>query len=259
MSKAARLSNILRGDGKALVAVLDHASGMGPMPGIVDPRPAIEKLVAGGADAIATSLGTATACADLLDHVGLILRVDGGVSTLGDMTGSMALIFGVEDALRIGADGVISMAYCGQGEGDVLPYVALLGSECREWGVAYLAETLPIVDDARSTEPQHVALAARIGIEYGADLVKTVYTGSPDSFRSVTEACYKPVLVLGGPRMDSDEAVLNTVRGAIDGGGAGVAMGRNLWQHEHPERITRAIATIIHEDASVASALKLTR
>jgi DhnA family fructose-bisphosphate aldolase class Ia len=53
--------------------------------------------------------------------------------------------------------------------------------------------------------------------------------------------------------------VLETVRGALDGGGAGVAMGRNLWQHEHPEKITKAIAAIIHEDASVASASKLLR
>jgi len=259
MSKEARLSNILRSDGKALVAVLDHASGMGPMPGIVDPRPAVEKLVAGGADAIATSMGTAMICGDLLDHVGLILRVDGGMTALGGMTGGMKLIFGVEDALRIGGDGVISMGHCGQGESDCLPYVALLGSECDTWGMIYLAEMLPIIDRKRSTKPEHVALAARIGAEYGADLIKTVYTGDSDSFRQVTDACYKPVLILGGAKMDSDEAVLETVRGALDGGGAGVAMGRNLWQHEHPEKITKAIAAIIHENASVSSALKILR
>jgi len=259
MSKAARLSKILRSDGRAVVAVLDHASAMGPMPGIVDPRPAVEKLLAGGADAIATSMGTALSCADLLDHVGLILRVDGGVSSLGSFAGGMKLVFGVEDALRIGADGVLSMGYCGQGEGEALPYVALLGSECQEWGVAYMAEMLPTVDGTRSAEPEHVALAARIGAEYGADLIKTVYTGSPESFREVTRGCYKPVLVLGGAKMGSDEAVLEIVRGAIDAGGAGVAMGRNLWQHEHPDRITRAVAAIIHDDASVASALKLLR
>ena len=259
MSKAARLSNIFRSDGKALVAVLDHASAMGPMPGIVDPRPAVEKLIAGGADAVATSMGSAIVCADLLDHVGLILRVDGGVSALGSMAGTMKLIFDVEDALRIGADGVISMGYCGTGESDVLPYVALLGSECKAWNVAYLAEMLPMVDGKRSSEPEHVALAARLGVEYGADFIKTIYTGDPEGFRKVTGGCYKPVLILGGAKMDSDDAVLETVRGAIDGGGAGVAMGRNLWQHEHPEKITKAIAAIIHEDASVPSALKLLR
>lgn len=259
MSKAARLSKIFRSDGKALVAVLDHASGMGPMPGIIDPRPAVEKLIAGGADAIATSMGTATACADLLDHVGLILRVDGGVTALGKMEGGMKLLFTVEDALRIGADGIISMGYVGEGEREVLAYLASLAAECQVWNVPLLAEMLPTVEGKRSSEAKHVAMAARIGAEYGADFIKTVYTGSPESFRQVTGACYKPVLILGGERMGSDEEVLQTVRGAMDGGGAGVAMGRNLWQHEHIDKITRAIAAIIHEDASVAMALKALR
>jgi len=259
MSKTARLNKIFRSDGKALVAVLDHASAMGPMPGIIDPRPAVEKLVTGGADAIATSMGTAIACANLLDHVGLILRVDGGITALGNMAAGMKLLFSVEDALRIGADGIISMGYVGQGEESVLSYLALLASECQAWNVPLLAEMLPFVEGKRSTEAKHVALAARIGVEYGADFIKTVYTGDPESFRQVTGTCYKPVLILGGTKMGSDEEVLETVRGAMDGGAAGVAMGRNLWQHEHPDKITRAIAAIIHEDASVTTALKALR
>lgn len=259
--KIARLRKIFRPDGRALVAVLDHASGMGPMPGLVDPRAAVEKLIAGGADAIATSFGTADKCADLLDHVGLILRVDGGVTALGDFRAGMRLLFTVEDALRIGADGVICMGYCGEGEADNLPYLAELGSTCQEWGMPLLAEMLVRVKGGgRGTEPKHVALAARIGAEYGADFIKTTYTGDPDSFKMVTESCLGvPVLILGGEKMESDRDVLETVKGAIEGGGAGVAMGRNLWQHEHPDKITRAIAAILHEDASVEAALKLLR
>lgn len=258
MSKAARLGKIFQRDGKALVAVLDHASGMGAMAGIVEPRSAVEKLVAGGADAIATSFGTAVLCGDLLNHVGLILRVDGGATALGKM-GSLKLLFEVEDALRIGADGLITMGHVGQGEGDNLPYLAKLGGECQAWNMPLLAEMLPFVDGKRSIEAEHVAMAARVGAEYGADFIKTVYTGSPESFRKVTSACYKPVLILGGAKMDSDVAVLETVRGAVDAGGAGVAMGRNLWQHDHPDKITRAVAAILHENASVASAVKLLR
>ena len=257
MGKTARLGSVLASDGRALVAVMDHASIMGPIPGIVHPRPAVEQLVAGGADAIATGWGTALICADLVDHTGLILRVDGAVTSLGSTPGATKLVFGVDDALRIGAAGVISMGYCGQYESDVLPYVALLGSQCNAMGMVYLAEMLPMIDGKVSTKPEHVALAARIGAEYGADLIKTVYTGDPESFRVVTGGCYKPVLILGGEKTGSDEALLETVRGALDGGGAGVAMGRNLWQHEHPDKITRAVAAIIHEDATVASALKL--
>jgi DhnA family fructose-bisphosphate aldolase class Ia len=37
-------------------------------------------------------------------------------------------------------------------------------------------------------------------------------------------------------------------------GARGVAIGRNIYQHAHPDKITRAIHAIIHEDASVAQA-----
>ena len=85
------------------------------------------------------------------------------------------------------------------------------------------------MDGKRSTKPEDVALTARIGVEYGADFVKTIYTGDLESFRIVTQACYRPVPILGGAKMDSDVEVLEIVRGALDGGGKGVAMGRNLW------------------------------
>ncbi len=258
-SKVARMNKVLRPDGRALVAVLDHASGMGPMPGIVDPRPTVEKLIAGGADAIATSFGTAVKCSDLLNHVGLILRVDGGMTAMGAMDGEMKLLFTVEDALRIGADGLICMGYCGEGENENLPYLATLGSMCEEWGMPLLAEMLARPKGGgRSIDPKQVALAARIGAEYGADMIKTTYTGDSESFKMVTSACLGlPVLILGGAKMNSDRDVLETVKGALDGGASGVAMGRNLWGHDHPDKIAKAVAAVIHDGASVDSALKL--
>jgi DhnA family fructose-bisphosphate aldolase class Ia len=257
-SKVARMKKIFRPDGRALVAVLDHASGMGPAPGIVDPRPTVEKLVAGGVDAIATSFGTAVKCSDLLDHVGLILRVDGGMTAMGSMDAGMKLLFTVEDGLRIGADGLICMGYCGEGEADNLPYLATLGSMCEEWGVPLLAEMLARPKGGgRSIDPKQVTLAARIGAEYGADMIKTTYTGDPESFKMVTGACLGlPVLILGGAKMNSDQDVLETVKGALEGGASGVAMGRNLWSHEHPDKIAKAVRAIIHDGATVSAALK---
>lgn len=259
-SKVARMNKILRPDGKAVVAVLDHGMAMGPMPGIMDPRPTVEKMVAGGIDAFAASFGTAVKCSGLLDHVGLILRVDGG-STAAGHGGSMQMIFDIADTLRIGADGMICMGYVGEGEGGNLPYLAKLGSAAQEWGVPLLAEMLAISKDGgRTIDPKMVTLAARVGAEYGADLIKTTYTGDPESFKMVTSACLGlPVLILGGAKMNSDKDVLETVAGAIKGGGSGVAMGRNLWGHEHPDKIVKAVRAIVHEGASVESALKLMR
>lgn len=97
---------------------------------------------------------------------------------------------------------------------------------------------------------------ARLGAELGADVVKVSYTGSPETFKEVVEGCPVPVVIAGGPKMDSDEAVLEMVKGAIDAGGAGVSIGRNAFQHKNPRNIVRAIAGIVHNGASMEEAKK---
>jgi DhnA family fructose-bisphosphate aldolase class Ia len=85
--------------------------------------------------------------------------------------------------------------------------------------------------------------------------VKTVYTGDQDSFARVVAGTHLPIVVLGGQRMSTDEQVLVSVREALDAGAAGVAIGRNIWQHERPERMVAALGRLVHGDASVSQAL----
>jgi len=80
--------------------------------------------------------------------------------------------------------------------------------------------------------------------------VKTVYTGSPETFREVVRGCPVPVVVAGGPKLDSERAALAMVEGAIAGGAAGVSFGRNVFQSKDPIGITRAIARILFDGAS---------
>ena len=89
----------------------------------------------------------------------------------------------------------------------------------------------------------------------GADIVKCVYTGSPDSFREVVEGCPVPVVIAGGEKMETDREILEMVAGSIEAGGKGVSIGRNVFQHAHPDRMVAAIAKIVHEDAAVDDAL----
>jgi DhnA family fructose-bisphosphate aldolase class Ia len=88
--------------------------------------------------------------------------------------------------------------------------------------------------------------AARIGAELGADVVKTYYTGDPDSFTEVTESCPVPVVMSGGPKTETAVEFLSTLKGAMDGGAAGVAVGRNVWQHEDPAAMLAAVKDIVH-------------
>ncbi|MBS7287920.1 MAG: fructose-bisphosphate aldolase, partial [Candidatus Freyarchaeota archaeon] len=102
--------------------------------------------------------------------------------------------------------------------------------------------------------PDTIAHASRLGAELGADVVKTPYTGDPETFRKVVEGCPVPVVIAGGPKAETDADVLRMVRGAMDAGAVGVAMGRNAFQHENPVAIVRAVVEIVLNDVDVEEA-----
>ncbi len=169
----------------------------------------------------------------------------------------MSQFLSVEAAVKLGADGVVCMAFPGsEFEHLTLPYQARIGEEAEKWGVALLVEALPRGFDRSSWTGTNLAAAARIAAEWGADMVKTAFTNA-DDFRMVTSENYIPMVILGGEKAADERQVLESVREALDAGAAGVAMGRNIWQHPHPERITAAVAALIHGNATVDEALKL--
>lgn len=251
-----RMCRVFRGDGRSLVVALDHGAGADVYPAAADPGRLLDAVAAGGADAVLTTAGVASRFAGQLGSVGLILRVDGGSSELEGGTLEFRLIHSVEDALRLGADAVGCMGFPGSpAEVQTLGNLAALAGSCRQWGVPMMAEMLPggFTNFGHRT-PENIRLVARIGAELGADFIKTEFTGSVESFRSVTENCYRPVLVLGGSRMD-ERALLTMVRAALDAGAAGAVIGRNVWGHETPRAMVAALASIVHDDATVEAAL----
>jgi DhnA family fructose-bisphosphate aldolase class Ia len=259
-TKTRRMRRLMREDGRAVVIAMDHGAFFGVQGGLERPGEVIQQVVAGGADAIMATFGLAHQFARELTPVGLLLRVDGGVSRLGQRAWRGRLIFDVEAALRLGADGVVAMGFPGsENENNNLKDLAELSSQCAQWGLPLTAEMLPRGfeggDDART--PESLAHAMRIGAELGADLIKTQYSGSVESFRKVLASCFVPVLVLGGAKMEDDAAVLRTVAEAMEAGGCGVAMGRNIWAHRNPRQMTAAVAAIVHDGATAEQALAL--
>lgn len=260
IGKARRMRRLFQADGRAVIVAMDHGAYFGVQPGLENPRRAIEQVVAGGADAIMTTVGIVQNFWDALAGTSLILRVDGGATKLGTRAWRGGLINDAETALKLGADGVVVMGFPGsENEDKILQYLAAISKQCLTWGLPLMAEMLPRGfeggDDARA--PETLAHAARIGAELGVDIVKTQYTGSVESFRKTVESCFVPVVVLGGPKMEDDAATLRTAREAMDAGARGVAMGRNIWGHRSPRKMTEAIAAIIHRDASVEDAMKM--
>ncbi|MCB9120091.1 MAG: hypothetical protein KIT77_11450 [Caldilinea sp.] len=241
-----RLRHIFRKDGRALIVAMDHGLIDGPCAGLERPGETIAKVAAGGADAVLTSYGVARRFAGELAGLGLILRVDGGATSLGDSSGPGATFFGVEEALRLGTDAVAVSAFPGAPvEVESLERLAHVIAAAHAWGLPVMAEMVPggfdSLPDKRT--PHAIALAVRVAAELGADFVKTPYCAG---FEQVIAGCYVPVVVLGGAKRGNEVAMLADIQAAMDAGGAGVAIGRNIFQAENPAAMTAAVARVVH-------------
>jgi DhnA family fructose-bisphosphate aldolase class Ia len=255
-----RLNHIFRENGKTLIVAMDHAALFGMMGGLERPGEVIRQVRSGGADAILTTYGVSKQFVEEIGDMGLVLRVDGGLSALAKERGPLHMVYQVQDALRLGADAVGAMGMPGsQFESQMLPYLSELIGRCAEWNMPVMAEMLPggFENPAEFWTPENIGHACRIGAELGVDFIKTAYSGDVESFRSIVEQVYVPIVVLGGSKSGEPRELLENVHGAMQAGASGVACGRNIYQYEEPEKMVRAVATIIHDGAAVDDALDM--
>jgi class I fructose-bisphosphate aldolase len=247
---------LFRENGRSVVVAMDHGLGSNVYPGLADPSHVIDAVVAGGADAVLTTFGILKQFYHQMKSVGVILRMDGGNSELMGGPLDMRLLYSVEDALRLGADSVACMGFPGCPlEPQTLGNVATLAGQCQTWGVPLMAEMLPggFVNPTLNTS-EHTRLAVRLGIELGADLIKTRFPGSSEPFGQVVENCYRPVLVLGGSVVN-EVSLLTSVESAMAAGAAGVVVGRNIWGHADPQAMVEAICKIVHQNSPSADVI----
>lgn len=250
-----RLNRIFRPDGRTLIVAFDHGLIDGPAKGMEQPARTLGQIIAGGADAILTSYGLASRFAPEIASLGLILRLDGGGTRLGQMDGPGAQFYTVEDALRLGADAVAVSAFPGSPiEVETLETLARVVGQAHAWGLPVMAEMVPGGFDSgpEFRTAASIAVAARVAAELGADWVKIPYA---EGFEQVTAGCYIPAVILGGAKKGSERAMLETISASLAAGGAGVAVGRNIFQANDPARMTAAVARLIHDSASVEEAM----
>lgn len=102
-----------------------------------------------------------------------------------------------------------------------------------------------------------ITYLVRQAVELGADIVKADPTDDVSVYHKVIAAASGiPVLVRGGGRV-SDKEILERTQGLLAQGAAGIVYGRNVIQHPNPKGITRALMAMVHDGASVKTALKL--
>jgi len=254
-----RMSRIFRENGRTLIVAMDHAAVFGMMKGLECPGDVIRQVREGGADAILTTFGVCKQFSDEIGSMGVILRMDGGISVLAKERAHLRLTFGVRDALRLGVDAVGCMGMPGStSEGETLHYLSALVGQAGEWNMPVMAEMLPggFENPAEFWTSEKIGHACRIGAELGVDFIKTTYSGDKEGFRLALQQVYVPVVVLGGSKSKDPRDLLQVISDALEAGASGVAVGRNIYQYPEPRKITAAIAAIIHDRASVEEALK---
>ena len=260
LGKTIRLERILnRKTQRAIIVPMDHGVSVGPIDGIIDMRETIVDMANSGADAVLMHKGLVR-CGHRASGRDVCLIVHLCASTsLSPLSNSKTLVGTVEEAVRLGADGVSVHVNLGDtNEREMLADLGRVARSADEWGMPLLAMVYargPRVDN--EFDPAVVAHCARVGVELGADVVKVPYTGDMESFSDVVSACCIPVVIAGGPRTESTRQFLEMVDNSLKAGGSGLSVGRNVFQHPRRTRLVQALRGLVHENMPLEQALAL--
>lgn len=252
---------------RSVIIPMDHPMYSGPTPGLEDPLKLIRTIANTEADGILASPWVISRYADSMGQLAAVARLDGGNSSLGQRVDQACNIATVEQMLRFGAEMVaINVFVGGENEPDMFTKLGETAAACEAWGLPLLAEMIPATElehhygrqqTREANLSDRIAVVARMGAEYGGDVIKTVYSGNPEEFARLVSTTTVPILALGGPKTGSDGEFLSMVKDSICAGGAGIIMGRNVWQRPRVEGMIAALCAIVHEDASVEDAQRL--
>lgn len=260
LGKRIRMERIVdRNTGRTVIVPMDHGISLGPIKGLINMKDAIQGVAEGGANAIVEHKGlVGEGHRGEGKDIGLIIHLSASTS-LSPYPNVKTLVCTVEEAIKLGADAVSIHVNLGDDqEREMLKDFGKVSNDARTWGMPLLAMVYPRGEKIKDEyDVEAVKHAARVGGEIGADVVKVSYTGSVESFKEVVAGCSIPVVIAGGPKMDSDREILEMVKGSIDAGGNGVSIGRNVFQHKNPTRMVQAISALVHNDVSVEDALNL--
>jgi len=250
---ANRLAQLIQADGRALFLPVDHGYFQGPTRKLEVPRQTIEPLLP-YADALFITRGVLRSSVDPDHAKPVILRVSGGTSMVGKDLANEGLTTSMEEALRLNASAVgISIFVGSEYEKETLLNLARLVDEGERYGIPVMAVTA-VGREMTKRDARYLALACRIAAELGARVVKTYWC--PD-FEKVVTGCPVPVVMAGGPQVNTELEVFEFVHDGLEKGSIGVNLGRNIWQNDFPVAMIKAIRALVHQKATPKEAQEI--
>jgi putative autoinducer-2 (AI-2) aldolase len=249
-----RLSQIIKPDtGRTVMLALDHGYFLGPITKLENPRKTITPLLP-YADAIMLTRGILRTCFEPENTPPIVLRVSGGVSIVGKALSDETITTSMLDAIRLNASAVALSIFVGtEHEKQTLKNLSKLVDKGEKYGIPVLAVTA-VGKELEKRDARYLSLCCRIAGELGAHFVKTYYC---DDFEKVVNGCPVPIVIAGGPKLNTELDALNLACNAIKQGAIGVDMGRNIWQSENAVAMIQAIREIVHKNASAKVAYEL--
>ena len=232
---------------------VDHGYFMGPTHKLEEPRKTIEPLLP-FADAIMCTRGVLRTSVDPKTMVPIVLRVSGGASVVGGALENETITTSFRDAMRLNVAAVALSIFVGSPhEHQTLANLGKLVNLGEDYGIPVLAVTA-VGKELEKRDARYLALACRMAAEMGAHFVKTYFC---DDFAKVVKGCPVPLVVAGGPKLETELDAFELAHEAIAEGAVGVDMGRNIWQSDYPIAMIQAIREIVHRGMSVREAQRV--
>lgn len=262
LGKAVRMSRLVNPVSNKMMAItVDHAisRGIAPMKGLQPIQSTIDKIVAGRPDAMTMTKGIAEHC--MWQHAGkvsLLLKC----SSYSPVHPTKDVLFGsVDEAVRMGADAVsIGAMTLGDFQDVQFAEIGKISEECMIKGMPLIGHVYPkgeSVPADKRTAWENIAYCCRSAAELGIDIIKTTYTGDPDSMAKVVDCCPARVVIQGGDACKTLDDYLQMTRDAMDCGVGGVTMGRFVWDYRDVTALVVVLRKIIHEGYSLTEAKEL--
>ena len=264
LGKEVRMSRLVNPKSNKMMAItVDHAisRGIAPMTGIQDIQGAIDKIVAGRPDAMTMTGPIAERC--LEKHAGKVSLLC-KISSYSPVSPTQDAVFGtVDSAIALGADAVsMGCMTLGDFQNEQFEAIGKVAQECRLKGMPLIGHVYPKgesvpVDQRASWE--NIAYCVRSACELGMDIVKTTYTGDPESMAkaiSCVPSSFR-VVIQGGDACKTLDDYLNMTYDAMQCGVGGVTMGRFVWDYKDVTALVIALRYIIHEGYTPKQAKEL--
>ncbi|MBN1272880.1 MAG: 3-hydroxy-5-phosphonooxypentane-2,4-dione thiolase [Candidatus Aminicenantes bacterium] len=239
-----RLSRIIKPEtGHTVMLAVDHGYFLGPISKLEKPGQTIEPLMP-YADALMLTRGVLRSSVPAETSVPIVLRVSGGTSIVGKNLANEEITTSMEEAVRLNVSAVALSIFVGtEYENQTLTNLSYLVDRGQDYGIPVLAVTA-VGKELEKRDAKYLALCCRIAAELGAHFIKTYYC---DGFEKVAGSCPVPLVIAGGPKLDTELDAMKMAYDAIQKGAVGVDMGRNIWQSPHPVPMIQAIRAVVHE------------